>query len=103
MGSGLQAPELPYPNGWFALAYSSELPRRKVLRRRLMGEDVVLYRTTRGTPRAVGAHCPHLGAHLGHGGRSRGRISSAPSTPLPSARTAGAYGPAMASEPPGCH
>lgn len=42
--------ELPYPNGWSAVAFSRELNPGKVLRRRLMGEDVVVYRTRGGTP-----------------------------------------------------
>lgn len=61
-------PRRPYPNGWFAVAFAEELPPGRVLRRRLMGEDVVVYRTRSGVVRAVGPYCPHLGAHLGHGG-----------------------------------
>ncbi|QXJ24994.1 Rieske 2Fe-2S domain-containing protein [Actinomadura graeca] len=63
---------LDYPSGWFALALSSELARGAVLRRRLAGEDVVLYRTRSGSAHAVRPHCPHLGAHLGHGGKVEG-------------------------------
>lgn len=65
-------PRLPYPDGWFALAASHELKAGKVLTRRLMGEDVVLYRTAGGTMRAVRPYCPHLGAHLGHGATVQG-------------------------------
>ncbi|MBB5936958.1 Rieske 2Fe-2S domain-containing protein [Streptomyces zagrosensis] len=61
------APRGPYADGWFALAASSELQRGKVLTRRLMGEDVVLYRSASGRVRATEAHCPHMGAHLGYG------------------------------------
>ncbi|WP_190132992.1 Rieske 2Fe-2S domain-containing protein [Streptomyces mashuensis] len=32
----------------------------------------MLHRTGDGTPLAAGAHCPHLGAHLGRGGRVEG-------------------------------
>lgn len=60
--------ELPYPNGWFAVAFSSELRAGRVLRQRLMGEDVVVYRTRSGVPVVTRPYCPHLGAHLGHGG-----------------------------------
>ncbi|WP_280465033.1 Rieske 2Fe-2S domain-containing protein [Nocardia brasiliensis] len=59
---------LPYPNGWFAVAFTSELPPSKVLSRRIMGEDIVVYRTKSGQVRVAGAYCPHLGAHLGCGG-----------------------------------
>ncbi|MFT2020248.1 aromatic ring-hydroxylating oxygenase subunit alpha [Streptomyces sp. 796.1] len=67
-----QEPRLPYPDGWFAVATSDEVPPGKVVTRRLAGADVVLYRTRGGRLRAVGPHCPHLGAHLGHGGRVDG-------------------------------
>jgi phenylpropionate dioxygenase-like ring-hydroxylating dioxygenase large terminal subunit len=57
-----------YPNGWFAAAFSPELPPGQVLTRKIFGRELVLYRTTDAV-HAVDAHCPHLGAHLGHGGR----------------------------------
>ncbi|MER0241856.1 Rieske 2Fe-2S domain-containing protein, partial [Streptomyces sp. HSW2009] len=62
-----RAPRGPYADGWFALAGSAELARGQVLTRRLMGEDVVLYRTAGGRVRATEPHCPHMGAHLGYG------------------------------------
>jgi nitrite reductase/ring-hydroxylating ferredoxin subunit len=43
-----------------------------------MGEDVVVYRTRTGGLRAVRAHCPHLGAHLGVGGRVDGDLLVCP-------------------------
>jgi nitrite reductase/ring-hydroxylating ferredoxin subunit len=65
-------PRLPYPDGWFAVAFSDELPAGAVMRRRFMGEDVVIYRTRAGVTRVVEPYCPHLGAHLGYGGRVEG-------------------------------
>lgn len=62
-------PRLPYPSGWFAVAFGDEVPPGRVLRRRFMGEDVVIYRTRGGVVRVVEPYCPHLGAHLGYGGR----------------------------------
>ncbi|GAA4701302.1 Rieske 2Fe-2S domain-containing protein [Streptomyces youssoufiensis] len=61
-------PRGPYADGWFPLASSGELRRGQVLTRRLMDEDVVLYRSASGRVRATRAHCPHMGAHLGYGG-----------------------------------
>ncbi|MYY14563.1 MULTISPECIES: Rieske 2Fe-2S domain-containing protein [unclassified Streptomyces] len=58
-------PALPYPDGWFALAFSEELRRGTVLTRPLAGQDVVLYRLGTRAVRAVRPYCPHLGAHLG--------------------------------------
>ncbi|MGW1752206.1 Rieske 2Fe-2S domain-containing protein [Streptomyces sp. NPDC002092] len=57
------------PDGWYAVAFSTEITRGRLITRTLAGEDVVVYRTARGVLRAVRPHCPHLGAHLGHGGR----------------------------------
>lgn len=65
-------PRLPYPNGWFTIAFSADVPPGQVLRRRFMGEDVVVYRTRQGKIRVVHPYCPHLGAHLGFGGRVDG-------------------------------
>ncbi|PZT75921.1 (2Fe-2S)-binding protein [Streptomyces sp. AC1-42W] len=64
---------LPYPSGWFCLARSRELSPGKVVTRRFMDEDVVLYRTRDGRAHAVRPYCPHLGAHLGAGGTVEGR------------------------------
>ncbi|MFG2912369.1 aromatic ring-hydroxylating dioxygenase subunit alpha [Kitasatospora sp. NPDC048298] len=66
------AAPLPYPTGWFCVGRARDLPPGRVRTVRLMGEDVVLYRTRRGAVRAVGPHCPHLGAHFGAGGTVRG-------------------------------
>lgn len=60
--------ELPFPSGWFALAQSSALAIGAVQPARLAGQELVLYRTEDGAPHLVSAWCPHLGAHLGHGG-----------------------------------
>lgn len=60
-------PVLPYPDGWFAVAFSGELPSGGVLTRPLQGEDVVLYGVRDGGVRAVRPYCPHLGTHLGLG------------------------------------
>ncbi len=61
-------PFTPYPNGWFRAAYSSEVKPGEIRTLRLFGRDWVLYRTESGEARVIEPHCPHLGAHLGHGG-----------------------------------
>lgn len=60
-----QGAPLPYPQGWHMMAASSDLAPGGIITRRLMGKDVVLYRTRSGLLRAITPHCPHLGAHLG--------------------------------------
>ncbi|WP_131739952.1 Rieske 2Fe-2S domain-containing protein [Actinomadura roseirufa] len=62
----------PCPDGWYGVAFSGDLRPGGVLRRRLMGDDVVLYRTRGGVVRAVRPYCPHLGAHLGYGATVEG-------------------------------
>ncbi|MFG2288143.1 Rieske 2Fe-2S domain-containing protein [Streptomyces sp. NPDC048595] len=64
-----QEPPLPYPDGWFCVGFTEELSPGKVATRQLTGQDVVLYRTQSGLLRASRPYCPHLGAHLGRGGR----------------------------------
>jgi nitrite reductase/ring-hydroxylating ferredoxin subunit len=54
------------------VAYSDELPRGGVQPLHYFGQDLVLYRTGSGRAQAADAFCPHLGAHLGHGGRVDG-------------------------------
>ncbi|MGE7384579.1 Rieske 2Fe-2S domain-containing protein [Streptomyces sp. NPDC004126] len=71
-------PPLPYPEGWFVLAPSRDVKPGQVVIRRFMGEDVVVYRTARGRVRATRPYCPHLGAHLGHGGRVAGETIVCP-------------------------
>ena len=63
-----------YPDGWFQVAYASELPPGGVMPLRYFGKDLVLFRpTTEGAaPQVLDAYCPHMGAHLGHGGKVEG-------------------------------
>ncbi len=56
------------PNGWFQLAYSDELPPGGVLPLHYFDRDLVLFRAESGEVALLDAFCPHLGAHLGHGG-----------------------------------
>lgn len=63
---------LPYPNGWFALCLSSKLKGGELLSVPFMGEELLVYRTHSGQVRVTDPYCPHLGAHLGHGGKVDG-------------------------------
>jgi len=58
-----------YPSGWFRVAGADEVQSGAVRPLRALGRDLVLLRTAEGTPHVFDAHCPHLGAHLGFGGR----------------------------------
>ena len=62
----------PYPTGWFCLMPSSELKRGAIKRLHFVGREAVVFRTTSGVVSAVDAFCPHMGAHMGHGGSVEG-------------------------------
>jgi 3-ketosteroid 9alpha-monooxygenase subunit A len=61
-----------YPNGWFRVAYSAELAPGDVKPLFYFGRDLVAFRDEQGAAHVLDAHCPHLGAHLGHGGKVEG-------------------------------
>jgi 3-ketosteroid 9alpha-monooxygenase subunit A len=67
-----------YPDGWFQIAYSDELGPGAVMPLRYFGKDLVLFRTEAGEAKLLDAHCPHLGAHLGHGGKVKGDCIECP-------------------------
>jgi 3-ketosteroid 9alpha-monooxygenase subunit A len=67
-----------YPDGWFQVAYSDELEAGQVLALKYFGSDLVLFRTEAGEAKLLDAHCPHLGAHLGHGGSVKGDCIECP-------------------------
>jgi phenylpropionate dioxygenase-like ring-hydroxylating dioxygenase large terminal subunit len=67
-------PRFPFatPNGWFQVLYSDELAAGEVKRLRYLGRELVAFRGESGAAHVLDAHCPHLGAHLGEGGRVEG-------------------------------
>ena len=75
---GYRFPFAPVPVGWYRVASSADLPVKGVLPLHLFQRDLVLFRTESGRPRLMDAHCPHLGAHLGHGGRVCGEELACP-------------------------
>lgn len=58
-----------YPRGWFRVAFSEDVAPGAVKTVHYFGRDLVLFRGEDGALSIVGPHCPHLGAHLGHGGK----------------------------------
>ncbi len=65
-------PFTSYPRGWFTVAWSSELLPGTVKPLVYFGKSLVLFRTEQGVATMLDAHCPHLGAHLGYGGKVQG-------------------------------
>jgi len=59
----------PFPSGWYCLGLSRDVRPGEIVNHRFMGEDIVVFRTQQGVPSVMEAYCPHLGAHLGKGGK----------------------------------
>jgi nitrite reductase/ring-hydroxylating ferredoxin subunit len=71
-------PFTSFPRGWFQVAWSDELPAGGVRPLSCFGKELVLFRTEEGVAHVLDAYCPHLGAHLGHGGRVQQGILQCP-------------------------
>jgi len=69
---------LPIPFGWYCIAFSDELKPGEVKPLRYFGRELVLFRTESGEAKVLDAYCPHLGAHLGHGGKVHGESIACP-------------------------
>jgi phenylpropionate dioxygenase-like ring-hydroxylating dioxygenase large terminal subunit len=68
----------PFPNGWYALAVADTIAKGEMLVKRFVGQDVILFRTESGEACVTEAHCPHLGAHFGFGGKVVGECLRCP-------------------------
>jgi len=68
----------PIPNGWFQIASSAEIAPGEVKPLRYFGKDLVIWRSEGGELSVLDAFCPHLGAHLGHGGKVKGENIECP-------------------------
>ena len=67
-----------FPRGWFVVGFSEDLKPEQVRPARYFAKDFVIWRTSSGEPRVFHAHCPHLGAHLGYGGKVEDDIIRCP-------------------------
>jgi nitrite reductase/ring-hydroxylating ferredoxin subunit len=57
------------PDGWFSVGDSDSVVAGDVTRLHYLDRELVAFRGQDGSVRVFDAHCPHLGAHLGVGGR----------------------------------
>lgn len=64
-------PHEGFPSGWYQIAWAAELEVGDVRPLHYFGRDLVLYRGSNGY-HLLDAFCPHMGAHLGHGGKVSG-------------------------------
>ncbi|BES90330.1 Rieske [2Fe-2S] domain [Nesidiocoris tenuis] len=72
--------EIPpvFPNGWFAIAESSHVPKGKPLHVSALGENFAVFRGEDGQCHVLDASCPHLGANMAIGGRIIGNCIECP-------------------------
>lgn len=68
----------PIPNGWFQIAASDDIAPGDVKPLRYFGKDLIIWRSEEGELSVLDAFCPHLGAHLGHGGKVKGSSIECP-------------------------
>ena len=73
--------EVPFTwkvTGWFVIGWSAEFVAGETKALKYFGEDLVAWRDEDGTLHLMEAHCKHLGAHLGHGGKIVGDCVECP-------------------------
>jgi phenylpropionate dioxygenase-like ring-hydroxylating dioxygenase large terminal subunit len=58
----------PVPFGWFCVGYPDDFPAGEPKPRYYFATHLVAWRDDAGELHVQDAFCPHLGAHLGHGG-----------------------------------
>jgi nitrite reductase/ring-hydroxylating ferredoxin subunit len=75
---GQRYPFSAFPNGWFVVATSEELQPKNAVPLHYFGRELVLFRTESGVAHLLDAYCPHLGAHLGYGGKVVGECVRCP-------------------------
>jgi nitrite reductase/ring-hydroxylating ferredoxin subunit len=77
-------PHAGYPTGWFQVGWTDGYAPGQVVAERYFGQDLVFFRTGPGDREPLGrmvafdAYCPHMGAHLGHGGSVEGTCLRCP-------------------------
>lgn len=58
----------PYPNGWFPVLDSDQVGKNEVKPATFCGYELIICRDGEEKASVLDAYCPHLGAHMGHGG-----------------------------------
>lgn len=66
------------PFGWFFIAYSDDLAINQVQVVFYFGQEWVIFRNGSGQVGMIEPYCPHLGAHLGFGGKVDGTLIRCP-------------------------
>jgi cholesterol 7-dehydrogenase len=58
-----------YPNGWLPVMESSKVRPGEIVRAIIMGRDAIIMRSFEGRVSVLDAYCPHMGVHIGVGGK----------------------------------
>jgi phenylpropionate dioxygenase-like ring-hydroxylating dioxygenase large terminal subunit len=67
------------PTGWYRVALADDVRPHELARLSFFGRELIAFRTPDdGRPHVMDAHCPHLGAHIGVGGRVEDRCVVCP-------------------------
>ena len=77
-GEELERCPFPIPYGWFCVHFSHELKPGDIKIEKMFGKEWVLFRGEDGSVGMTDPFCPHLGAHLGHGGKVVGNNIQCP-------------------------
>lgn len=72
------APGSEYPEGWFRVADSSDIPTGAVKYIMALGRDLAVFRGQDGQVRCLDAYCIHLGANMGIRGKVVGNCIECP-------------------------
>jgi 3-ketosteroid 9alpha-monooxygenase subunit A len=65
----LERAPFPIPVGWYHVDFSENLKAGELRNVEMLGQEWVLFRTEGGVAGMSDPFCPHLGAHIGHGGK----------------------------------
>ena len=71
-GEELERCPFPIPYGWYCVHFSHELKAGDIKIEKMFGKEWVLFRGEDDSVGMTDPFCPHLGAHLGHGGTIQG-------------------------------
>lgn len=80
-GSEARFPGFPHEGiaeGWYAVGWTWDFPVGEVRTLRYFGQELIAFRTESGRIVLMDAYCPHLGAHMGVGGKVEGECIVCP-------------------------
>lgn len=78
VGTLLERSPMPIPFGWFFVDYSENLQAGELRMVKIFDQEWVLFRGENGKVGMTDPYCPHLGAHIGQGGKVVGDCVQCP-------------------------